>query len=194
MHRPPLLAAAVACGCALLSITGCGSASSNSTSTTSAPTVRHVTTTRRPTTTIDEHDADIKAVKALYDRWADLVLAKTDPDATWDDVDLTDYLAGPLLAHITKVHAERVASGEVLRRPSKSVARHTVLDVKLDGNRATIETCEVDDGIVESKDGVVINDNVTTFHDRTTASRTASGWRLTESDRLGSEPGAQRCD
>jgi hypothetical protein len=183
----------VACGCALLSITGCGSASSNSTSTTSAPTVRHVTTTRRPTTTIDEHDADIKAVKALYDRWADLVLAKTDPDATWDDVDLTDYLAGPLLAHITKVHAERVASGEVLRRPSKSVARHTVLDVKLDGDRATIETCEVDDGIVESKDGVVINDNVTTFHLRFSLRFLAGSWKLWDSTHLGQSHGVGTC-
>ena len=132
------------------------------------------TATSAPRTTLGTHASDVAAVTHAYERWADLVLAKTAPDASWDHVDLSDYLAGPLLLHITKLHAERAATGEVLRLPTRPASRNSVLDATVHGDVATVESCEVDDAIVESKDGVVINDRVMTFHDRVELHLTAS--------------------
>ena len=87
----------------------------------------------------------------------------------------------------------RVALGHRVRIPVKSQSRNRVIDVEIEGDVASGRTCEVDDAIVESLEGIVLNDRVTTFHADWEARRLPSGWRIWSSDRRSSEEGVQSC-
>lgn len=85
----------------------------------------------------------------------------------------------PALTEVRDLAASWKGFGQALRYPTTSVHEITTLSVEIDGATATIETCNVDDGILyEPASGRVLNDKITTAHDRATMTLVAGTWKL----------------
>lgn len=86
----------------------------------------------------------------------------------------------PVLTEVRNLAASWKGFGQALRYPQNSVHEITPLTVEIDGETATIETCNVDDGILyEPASGRVLNDKITTAHDRATMTLVGGTWKLT---------------
>lgn len=86
----------------------------------------------------------------------------------------------PVLTEVRNLAASWKGFGQALRYPQNSVHEITTLSVEIDGETATIETCNVDDGILyEPASGRVLNDKITTAHDRATMTLVDGTWKLT---------------
>ncbi len=86
----------------------------------------------------------------------------------------------PVLTEVRNLAASWKGFGQALRYPTGSVHRIAALSVEVNGDTATIETCNVDDGVLyEPVTERVLNDKVTTAHDRATMTHLNGTWMLT---------------
>ena len=173
-------------------MTACGgSPRPTGTQTSPAPTPSMAT---NPTTSVDPYANDKAEITAVLMGWSrlNLVLAVAGDDGS--DPRIGEHLAGPQLEHIQRSMQLQVAQGQKVRLPVKSQARNQVLDIKVDGDVAAVRMCELDDAIVESSEGVVLNDRVMTFIDTIEVRRLNEGWRIWSGERETSLEGAQPCN
>lgn len=100
----------------------------------------------------------------------------------------------PVLTEVRNLAASWKGFGQALRYPANSVHRIETLSVEINGDTATIETCNVDDGILyEPATGRVLNDKVTTAHDRATMTLVAGDWKLTTREQIEKWEGVAGC-
>ena len=173
-------------------VTACGGSSKPTASGSSlAPTT---SSPASPIIPKDPHAKDKAEITAVLKAWSRLnrVLAVAGNDG--NDLRIGEHLTGPQLEHIQRSMQLQVAQGHRVRIPVKTQSRYQVLDIKVDGDVAAARTCEVDDAIVESSEGVVLNDRVMTFTDKVEVRRVDEGWRIWTGEREASFEGAQPCN
>ena len=100
----------------------------------------------------------------------------------------------PALTEVSNLAATWKGFGQALRYPEDSVHEITPLSVEIGGATATIETCNVDDGVLyEPATGRVLNDSVTTAHDRATMTFADGTWKLTTREQVEKWEGVAGC-
>lgn len=134
-----------------------------------------------PTGTASPPVDEEAAVLAAYLKfWETYFAANQDPPgASLDDLAL--HATGDVVAAVrTETEAHREA-GRVFRRPPDSVASHAVSDVRVEGDRATVRDCEVNDGWVESvASGERINEGTVTRLGTATLLREGGRWKVAD--------------
>ncbi len=137
-------------------------------------------TTTRPKATHTTMSPDEAAVRKVAEEWAnatDRLVRSPNPS----DPALDRLLTGPMLAKFRADMTRRVKDELVARSPERSVASHTIKDVQVDGDRAVVLECFVDDLLlVDKASGAILNDSVSTYATRTVATRIGSRWKLSE--------------
>jgi len=100
----------------------------------------------------------------------------------------------PVLTEVRNLASSWKGFGQALRYPANSVHRIDTLSVEVAGNTATIETCNVDDGVLyEPATGKVLNDKVTTAHDKATMTLVDGSWKLATRAQLEKWEGVAGC-
>lgn len=111
-----------------------------------------------------------------------------------DDPLLAQTMVDPMLGQAMKLAGEWRGFGQAGKAPPDSVRRITLISSDVDGDRATIEACSVDDGIVyEPATGTVLNDKVTTAHDRATLTLVDGIWKLATREQVEKWEGVAGC-
>lgn len=141
-------------------------------------------------TTIDPDAATKADVEQAY---RDAIAAVQDAVAI-PDPDLPALASrntGAMLTRWKQVAATMRSNGLIARFPAHSVHRVTVQKVELESpTLATVEACEVDDGVVSHiSSGVVVDDSVSSYHNRGTMIRSRNSWMLTYRSTVAKEGG-----
>jgi hypothetical protein len=166
----------------VLAVTGCSDDGSDDPAVT--PTITN------PTTTESREAADEAALRELTEGWYETLNAVL---ADGEDVALAEeYITGRYLEQFQTAVAERRAEGTTSE--SGPASREVIESIDVDGDMAVVETCVVDDGVLRSPEGEVLDDNVYTYRFSTAAERTPDGgWRFNSRDRASEEEG-DLCD
>jgi hypothetical protein len=139
-----------------------------------------------PTPDAQVFAAYLSALKAFDD-------ALSDPPNPSDPL-LAQTMVDPMLAQTVKLAGEWRGTGQASKYPPDSVHRITLISGSVSGNQATIESCNVDDGIVyEPASGQVVNDKVTTVHDRATLMLVDGAWKLATREQVEKWEGVAGC-
>ena len=196
----PLWLIAVA---ALLSVTaGCGSDDEDPVVDTTTTTAVSTTTTDSDTmtTTVDDTTTTSESPdpasttttsvanptdpdeQAVTDRYLAFWAARAEANANPPNPDhprLADLATGAQLANVIAETTERRDQGLALRPASPSVAERHVEVISIDGDRAELNDCSVNDGVVyRVSDGSVVDDSVVTRNVAATMVRVDGQWRL----------------
>jgi hypothetical protein len=100
----------------------------------------------------------------------------------------------PVLTEVRNLASSWKGFGQALRYPANSLHRIDTLSVEVVGKTATIETCNVDDGVLyEPVTGKVLNDKVTTAHDKATMTLVDGSWKLATRAQLEKWEGVAGC-
>lgn len=202
LRRVGVFALAVLVAAVLL--TGCGSddPSASGTDSTSADTTTTITstttTTRSPGTTSPsaaaEWSADEQAVIDAYGAAMSAFDQATADPPNPEHPALLATTVDPVLTEVQNLASSWKGFGQALRYPAESVHRIDTIAVTVDGDAAVIETCNVDDGVLyEPATGRVLNDKVSTAHDRATMTLVDGTWMLTTREQVQKWEGVAGC-
>lgn len=189
----------VACAAAFVLaflVAGCGGdapgASPTTTTLASKPTSTTVITpgSSLTTSTVDVESAVFDSYRSAIDAFNH---ALTDPPNP-DDPLLAQTMVDPMLSQAVKLAGEWRGFGQAGRAPADSVRKITLISADVDGDKATIEACSVDDGVIyEPATGTVLNDEVTTARDRATLMLVDGTWKLASREQLEKWEGVAGC-
>lgn len=133
-------------------------------------------TTTAPATTLSQADQDEAALRQLTHDWYETVQSiyvdQSDPELA------EEFITGEYLSNFLEDVEARRAAGMTSRRGQNS--REAVTGLVIDGDAASIDTCNVDANVLLDADGEVVNDEVATFRFTTSAERTEDGWIFTK--------------
>lgn len=149
------------------------------TSTTSLAPASTSTSTASTSTTTTAATTSEQAVLAAYQAYWDTWLAANDPPDP-DHPGLARYYTGTSLERARASIAANQARGVVLRLPPNTQYEHDAVVRYVDGDRAIIDDCAVDDGQVLAADGTVVDDSVVTEHLEVMLSWDGSHWRVAD--------------
>lgn len=148
---------------------GCSSSVPDDASATTRPTTTATTTPQQ---------ADEAAVRKLAQDWrsaSSRLLDKPDPVSPLLDRYLVGELRRTWVVYLRDLIARQVGT----RLPANSRTSNRIVSVAVDGQRATIRQCEVDDGILfDLRTGKTLDDSVSTSDITTVAQKSREGWRL----------------
>lgn len=164
--RPRCRSAAVVAALLLASCSGGGDEISEPASTTSrAPTTASTTSTSTTTSTSPPDDSQPDG-QELVDRYVgfwDARLAANEAPPNPDDPALAEFATGPQLDNVMAETRQRLDDGLALRSADPSRTSHDVTVISQTANRAELQDCFVNDGIVYRPDtGEVIDDSIVT--------------------------------
>ncbi len=159
VRKVPRWAAALTTLCAVLAPAACGgdgnadeeaSASTTEASEPTDATVAATTTTLSP-------EAEVESAIAAYDAMINRIVQAPDPN----DPEIAQRATGANLETVESGFAQLVALGQH-GQPGPN-RRTTVLRTVVSGDQATVDVCEVDDGLlINTATGEVIDDDVVT--------------------------------
>jgi hypothetical protein len=193
-RRGPLLGVLAA----LLVLAACSPASTDLTATTepvlsplpSSP----ATTSGTPSELTSRWSPPEQSVLGAYDAAMTAFDLATAEPPNPDQADLAATTVDPVLTDVRNLAATWKGFGQALRYPADSVHTITALSVEINGDTATIETCNVDDGILyEPATGTVLNNKVTTAHDRATMTLVDGTWKLSTRQQIEKWDGVTGC-
>ncbi len=171
---------------ATLGLTAC----SGESETVTPPTVQLTTTTTAPTTTsttepttTTTQDPDIAEILAVYNG----ALRYFKPNQALDPEvpGLENFITDPLYSTKQRILSEWAADGFVLGEGEYKVH---VLDVTVDGDTATVRSCNLDGAELLDSDGLVFIPSDTERYLRLHhLIRTPEGWRVTASEFVNGE-------
>lgn len=139
------------------------------------------TTEPRTTTTLSQEQQDEQALRQLADDWFEAVRRILTREA---QVDLAEgFLTDRYLSTFRDQMADLEASGQSVEADPAGRSTNTTKSVVIDGDDAELIECIIDGDLLMDANGNVLNGEVTARTVRTTAVRTADGWRF--SDRTG---------
>ena len=146
----------------------------SSTSTTTTTT----TTTAAPTPSDQTAEEEIVARYIGY--WDARLAANSgtpDPDAPA----LRDFATGAQLDAVIAETRANLDQGLALRRPDDPVGFQKVQVIEIDGDRAVVQECVVDDLVVVRRDGgAIVNDTIATHNVRGELQKVDGVWRVSE--------------
>ena len=98
-----------------------------------------------------------------------------------DDPLLAEYATGEALETVRAAAARNRDEGLVVAFPENSISEMWTESVSIDGDTATVRSCEVDDGLLlRAENGEVINDDVVTYLLEATLVREDSRWKVSK--------------
>lgn len=185
----------LALGLLLLSLGGCAGCSDDDghpiddaegrpdreSTTTTADSAGNDTTTSAPTTSTTEPAAGGTVEEQIVARykafWAARFEANSPPNP--DDPALREYGTGEALDQIVAEAQSNKDAGLEFRASDHPAGTQRVTVISVDGDRATVQECVVDDGlVVRRSSGAVVNDAVATHNKEGEMRRVDGKWRL----------------
>lgn len=134
--------------------------------TSGAPTTTTSTTSTSTTTSTSSPDGSQSDDQELVDRYVgfwDARLAANEAPPNPDDPTLAEFATGPQLDNVMAETRQRLDDGLALRSADPSRTSHDVTVINQTADRAELQDCFVNDGIVYRPDtGEVIDDSVVT--------------------------------
>ena len=136
-------------------------ASTTSRAPTTASTTSTSTTT--PTSPSGAHQPEERDLVERYVGFWDARLAANEAPPNPDDPALPEFATGPQLDNVVAETRRRLDDGLALRSADPSETSHDVTVIRQTGDRAELQDCFVNDGIVYRTDtGEVVDDSVVT--------------------------------
>jgi len=154
-----------------------------SSTTTDATRSTSTTTTTTATTaapTPSDQTAEEEIVARYIGYWDARLAANSgtpDPDAPA----LRDFATGAQLDTVIAKTRANLDQGLALRRPDDPVGFQQVQVIEIDGDRAVVQECVVDDLVVVRRDGgAIVNDAIATHNVRGELVKVDGVWRVSE--------------
>jgi hypothetical protein len=155
---------------------------------------RDSTTSTTATTVADEQfDSVEEEIVDRYEGYWDARFAANSPPNP-DDPGLREYATGAQLDHVIAETQANLNAGVELRRPDDPADFQEISVLSVDGDRAVVQECVVNDGlVVETGTGTVVDDSVATYNVRGDMQRVDGKWRLATANQVQRWEGVAGC-
>lgn len=142
------------------------------------------TTIARPTTTATTRTSVPPPEQAVIDRYVgywDARFAANSGTPDPQDPALAEYATGAQLVAVIAETKKNLDAGLAFRPRMDPANIRRVSVISLDGNRAVVQECFVDDGLVVRRDtGAIVNDTIATHNVRGELERVDGVWRVSK--------------
>lgn len=156
-----------------------GRRSSTTTETTGPASTTESTTTTSGSTPPGESTEE--EIVARYIAYWDARFAANSGTPNPDDPALRDFATGAQLDAVIAETRANLDQGLALRRPDDPVGFQKVQVIEVDGDRAVVQECVVDDLVVVRRDGgAIVNDAIATHNVRGELQKVDGVWRVSE--------------
>ena len=204
-HPPRRAVISALCVALVLALAGCSDDDSDTaaSSTTAADRTSTTASTSRDTTTTTTEATPVTtapgttAEQEVIDRYVGYWNARFNANAgvpNPDDPALRDFATGRQLDAVVAETQSNLDSGVAFERAAEPHNIQRVTVVEIDGDRAVVQECVVDDGLVVSRDtGEVVDDSVSTHNVQAEMLRVDGVWKVSEARLLQQFEGVAGC-
>ena len=207
-HPPRRAVISALCVALVLALAGCSdddsdTAASSTTAADRTSTTASTSSTSRDTTPITTEATPVTtapgttAEQEVIDRYVGYWNARFNANAgvpNPDDPALRDFATGRQLDAVVAETQSNLDSGVAFERAAEPHNIQRVTVVEIDGDRAVVQECVVDDGLVVSRDtGEVVDDSVSTHNVQAEMLRVDGVWKVSEARLLQQFEGVAGC-
>ena len=207
-HRPRRAVISALCVALVLALAGCSdddsdTAASSTTAADRPSTTASTSSTSRDTTTTTTEGMSVTtapgttAEQEVIDRYVGYWNARFNANAgvpNPDDPALRDFATGRQLDAVVAETQSNLDAGVAFERAAEPNNIQRVTVVEIDGDRAVVQECVVDDGLVVSRDtGEVVDDSVSTHNVQAEMLRVDGVWKVSEARLLQQFEGVAGC-
>lgn len=207
-HPPRRAVISALCVALVLELAGCSdddsdTAASSTTAADRTSTTASTSSTSRDTTTTTTEATPVTtapgttAEQEVIDRYVGYWNARFNANAgvpNPDDPALRDFATGRQLDAVVAETQSNLDSGVAFERAAEPHNIQRVTVVEIDGDRAVVQECVVDDGLVVSRDtGEVVDDSVSTHNVQAEMLRVDGVWKVSEARLLQQFEGVAGC-
>ena len=207
-HPPRRAVISALCVALVLALAGCSdddsdTAASSTTAADRTSTTASTSSTSRDTTTTTTEATPVTnapgttAEQEVIDRYIGYWNARFNANAgvpNPDDPALRDFATGRQLDAVVAETQSNLDSGVAFERAAEPHNIQRVTVVEIDGDRAVVQECVVDDGLVVSRDtGEVVDDSVSTHNVQAEMLRVDGVWKVSEARLLQQFEGVAGC-
>ena len=207
-HPPRRAVISALCVALALALAGCSdddsdTAESSTTAADRTSTTASTSSTSRDTTTTTTEATPVTtapgttAEQEVIDRYVGYWNARFNANAgvpNPDDPALRDFATGRQLDAVVAETQSNLDSGVAFERAAEPHNIQRVTVVEIDGDRAVVQECVVDDGLVVSRDtGEVVDDSVSTHNVQAEMLRVDGVWKVSEARLLQQFEGVAGC-
>ena len=207
-HPPRRAVISALCVALVLALAGCSdddsdTAASSTTAADRTSTTASTSSTSRDTTTTTTEATPVTtapgttAEQEVIDRYVGYWNARFNANAgvpNPDDPALRDFATGRQLDAVVAETQSNLDSGVAFERAAEPHNIQRVTVVEIDGDRAVVHECVVDDGLVVSRDtGEVVDDSVSTHNVQAEMLRVDGVWKVSEARLLQQFEGVAGC-
>ena len=207
-HPPRRAVISALCVALVLALAGCSgddsdAAASSTTAADRTSTTASTSSTSRDTTTTTTEATPVTtapgttAEQEVIDRYVGYWNARFNANAgvpNPDDPALRDFATGRQLDAVVAETQSNLDSGVAFERAAEPHNIQRVTVVEIDGDRAVVQECVVDDGLVVSRDtGEVVDDSVSTHNVQAEMLRVDGVWKVSEARLLQQFEGVAGC-
>ena len=207
-HPPRRAVISALCVALALALAGCSdddsdTAASSTTAADRTSTTASTSSTSRDTTTTTTEATPVTtapgttAEQEVIDRYVGYWNARFNANAgvpNPDDPALRDFATGRQLDAVVAETQSNLDSGVAFERAAEPHNIQRVTVVEIDGDRAVVQECVVDDGLVVSRDtGEVVDDSVSTHNVQAEMLRVDGVWKVSEARLLQQFEGVAGC-
>lgn len=207
-HPPRRAVISALCVALVLALAGCSdddsdTAASSTTAADRTSTTASTSSTSRDTTTTTTEATPVTtapgttAEQEVIDRYVGYWNARFNANAgvpNPDDPALRDFATGRQLDAVVAETQSNLDSGVAFERAAEPHNIQQVTVVEIDGDRAVVQECVVDDGLVVSRDtGEVVDDSVSTHNVQAEMLRVDGVWKVSEARLLQQFEGVAGC-
>ncbi len=207
-HPPRRAVISALCVALVLALAGCSdddsdTAASSTTAADRTSTTASTSSTSRDTTTTTTEATPVTtapgttAEQEVIDRYVGYWNARFNANAgvpNPEDPALRDFATGRQLDAVVAEPQSNLDSGVAFERAAEPHNIQRVTVVEIDGDRAVVQECVVDDGLVVSRDtGEVVDDSVSTHNVQAEMLRVDGVWKVSEARLLQQFEGVAGC-
>ncbi|MBK6856893.1 MAG: hypothetical protein IPG97_10195 [Microthrixaceae bacterium] len=207
-HPPRRAVISALCVALVLALAGCSdddsdTAASSTTAADRTSTTASTSSTSRDTTTTTTEATPVTtapgttAEQEVIDRYVGYWNARFNANAgvpNPDDPALRDFATGRQLDAVVAETQSNLDAGVAFERATEPHNIQRVTVVEIDGDRAVVQECVVDDGLVVSRDtGEVVDDSVSTHNVQAEMLRVDGVWKVSEARLLQQFEGVAGC-
>ena len=207
-HPPRRAVINALCVALVLALAGCSdddsdTAASSTTAADRTSTTASTSSTSRDTTATTTEATPVTtapgttAEQEVIDRYVGYWNARFNANAgvpNPDDPALRDFATGRQLDAVVAETQSNLDSGVAFERAAEPHNIQQVTVVEIDGDRAVVQECVVDDGLVVSRDtGEVVDDSVSTHNVQAEMLRVDGVWKVSEARLLQQFEGVAGC-
>lgn len=207
-HPPRRAVISALCVALVLALAGCSdddsdTAASSTTAADRTSTTASTSSTSRDTTTTTTEATPVTtapgttAEQEVIDRYVGYWNARFNANAgvpNPDDPALRDFATGRQLDAVVAETQSNLDSGVAFERAAEPHNIQRVTVVEIDGDRAVVQECVVDDGLVVSRDTrEVVDDSVSTHNVQAEMLRVDGVWKVSEARLLQQFEGVAGC-